>query len=75
MCIILVVSEGSLITTMKPREMVKLLKANGFKEKSQRGSHLKMYNPQTQVSIPIPIHAKELVKGLEQSILKRAGLK
>lgn len=55
--------------------MVKLLKANGFKEKSQRGSHLKKYNPQTQVSILIPIHAKELGKALEQSILKRAGLK
>ncbi|GBG94504.1 toxin HicA [Ligilactobacillus salitolerans] len=60
---------------MKPKEIVKLLKANGFIEKSQRGSHLKMYNPETHVSIPVPIHAKELKKGLEQSILKQAGLK
>ncbi|MGP4117217.1 type II toxin-antitoxin system HicA family toxin, partial [Levilactobacillus zymae] len=31
---------------MKPRQMIKLLKENGFIEKSQNGSsHLKLYNP------------------------------
>ncbi|UQS81568.1 type II toxin-antitoxin system HicA family toxin [Bombilactobacillus folatiphilus] len=60
---------------MKPREMVKLLKQNGFIEKSQQGSHLKMYNPITNVTVFVPIHSKELKKGMEQGILKEAGLK
>lgn len=67
---------------MKPLELVRLLKKNGFIEVSQRGSHLKMYNPVTKVSIPIPkvsipipIHAREMKKGIENAILKRAGLK
>ena len=44
-------------------------------KKSQNGSHLKMYNPITNVTIPVPIHSKEMKKGLEQRILKEAGLK
>ncbi|PWG00423.1 type II toxin-antitoxin system HicA family toxin [Levilactobacillus bambusae] len=62
--------------TMKPREMVRLLKRHGFVKKRQNGSsHLIMVNPTTHWMIPIPIHAKELGKGLEQRILREAGLK
>lgn len=60
--------------TMKPRELVKLLKHYGFVEKSQRGSHLKMYNPVTKVTIPVLIHAKEMKKETEQAILKKTGI-
>ncbi|WP_054654853.1 type II toxin-antitoxin system HicA family toxin [Lentilactobacillus kisonensis] len=61
---------------MKPRQMIKLLKENGFIEKSQNGSsHLKMFNPLTRKTVMIPIHAKELGKGLENAILKESGLK
>jgi mRNA interferase HicA len=61
---------------MKPRQMIKLLKENGFHEKSQNGSsHLKMYNPKANKTVMIPIHAKELGKGLEQAILSEADLK
>ncbi|WP_334352035.1 type II toxin-antitoxin system HicA family toxin [Companilactobacillus sp. HBUAS56257] len=59
---------------MKPRELVRILKRNGFIEKSQQGLHLKMYNPLTKVTIPIPIHAREIKKGIEHAILKKAGL-
>ncbi|WEV42972.1 type II toxin-antitoxin system HicA family toxin [Lactobacillus sp. ESL0684] len=61
---------------MSPKEMLKLLKANGFVKKRQRGtSHIIMYNPETKKTVPIPMHAKELKKGMEQGILKQAGLK
>ncbi|MFC6201681.1 type II toxin-antitoxin system HicA family toxin [Lactiplantibacillus nangangensis] len=61
---------------MKPRQIVKLLKENGFIEKSQNGSsHLKMFNPSTNVTVMVPIHAKELGKGLENAILREANLK
>lgn len=57
------------------KEMVKLLKKNGFIEVSQKGSHLKMINPKTKAATIVPIHSADLGKGLEQSILKQAGLK
>ncbi len=60
---------------MKPREMIKLLLDNGFVEVSQRGSHIKLFNPETNKTIIVPMHSKEMKKGTEQGILKEAGLK
>ncbi|MGR3742131.1 type II toxin-antitoxin system HicA family toxin [Companilactobacillus sp. DQM5] len=61
---------------MKPRQMIKLLKKNGFIEKSHNASsHCIMFNPKTNKTVPVPVHAKELGKGLEHTILKEAGLK
>ncbi|AYM03167.1 type II toxin-antitoxin system HicA family toxin [Levilactobacillus yiduensis] len=61
---------------MKPRQMIKLLKENGFVEKSQNdSSHLKLYNPQSNVTVMVPIPAKELGKGLESAILREANVK
>ena len=61
---------------LKSHKIVKLLKQNGFIEKSQNGSHLKMYNPATNVTLPVPIHNdKELEHGIESKILKQAGIK
>lgn len=60
---------------MTPREMIKHLKQNGFIEVSQNGSHVKMKNPDTNKQTIVPYHSKPLKKGLEQTILKQAGLK
>ena len=60
---------------MTPKEMIALLKKNGFEPVSQNGSHLKMQNSKTNKQTIIPVHSKDLGKGLEQKILKQAGLK
>lgn len=60
---------------MTSREMIKHLKDNGFKEVSQNGSHIKMRNNMTGKQVIVPYHSKPLKKGLEQAILKQAGLK
>lgn len=61
---------------MTPKQMVKLLKKNGFEEIRQPGtSHLRLRNPVTGRQTTVPIHTKDLSKGLEQAILKQAGLK
>ena len=60
---------------MTPREMISLLKKNGFVEISQNGSHIKMRNEETGKQTTVPYHSKSLKKGLEQAILKQAGLK
>ena len=60
---------------MTPREMIKHLKKNGFEEVSQNGSHIKMKNRDTEITVIVPYHSKAMKKGLEQAILKQAGLK
>lgn len=60
---------------MTPREMIKHLKKNGFREVSQNGSHIKLRNDETGRQTEVPYHCKDLKKGLEQAILKQAGLK
>ena len=55
--------------------MIKLLKRNGFQVVAQNGSHIKMRNPETGKQTTVPYHSKDLRKGLEQEILKQAGLK
>lgn len=60
---------------MSPREMINHLRKNGFEIVSQNGSHVKMKNPGTGKQTVVPYHSKALKKGLEQAILKQAGLK
>lgn len=60
---------------MTAKEMIKLLTKNGFQVVAQNGSHVKMKKPETGKQTTVPLHAKDLKKGLEQAILKQAGLK
>ena len=60
---------------ISPREMIKLLKQNGFQEVSQNGSHIKLRNSETEKQVIVPYHSKAMKKGLELAILKQAGLK
>ena len=56
--------------------MIRLLEKNGFVHvKNNKGSHQKYYNSKTNITVAVPLHAKELKKGLENAILKQAGLK
>ena len=60
---------------ISPKEMLKLLRENGFEEIGQNGSHVKLKNQETGRTVVVPYHSKDLKKGLEQAILKQAGLK
>ncbi|MEA5085069.1 MAG: type II toxin-antitoxin system HicA family toxin [Lachnospiraceae bacterium] len=60
---------------MTAKEMIKLLKANGFEEVRQNGSHKVFENKETGKIAIVPYHSKDLKKGTEQNILKQAGLK
>ncbi|MGP1543314.1 MAG: type II toxin-antitoxin system HicA family toxin [Dialister pneumosintes] len=60
---------------MTSKEMIKLLKDNGFVEvKGGKGSHRKFENPKTGKATVVPFHSKDLKKGTERNILKEAGL-
>ncbi len=60
------------MASFKAREVVKILEKLGFIQKRQTGSHLIMYHPKRKQIIPVPIHAKELKKGLVKGIIKQA---
>lgn len=60
---------------MTSKEMISTLKKNGFETISQNGSHIKLFNSYTGKTVIVPYHCKDLKKGLEQAILKQAGLK
>ena len=56
------------------KDMSKLLKKHGWIKERQKGSHQQFYK--NGVRITVPIHAnRDLDKGLENQILKDAGLK
>lgn len=57
------------------KQMIRLLKNNGFEIVNQNGSQVKLKHPHTKRQTIVPLHCKDLGKGLEQAILKQAGLK
>lgn len=59
---------------MTSKEMIRYLKKNGFKEIRQVGSHKQFKNFKTGKTTTVPFHCKDLAKGTEREILKRAGL-
>lgn len=56
------------------KEMLKLLKSNGWIEKRVEGSHHQLFKDGVRVTVPIHGN-KDLSKKIEQKILKDAGLK
>tara|TARA_R110002124_G_scaffold55708_1_gene157662 strand:- start:24593 stop:24775 length:183 start_codon:yes stop_codon:yes gene_type:complete len=60
---------------MKVKELLKLLKNDGWTVKSQKGSHKQMIHPDKQGKVTIPMHGGDIPKGTLNSILKQAGLK
>jgi len=61
---------------MNARQVIALLRREGWQEKSQRGSHYHVEHPIKKGKITIPRHGKrEIPPGTLNSILKQAGLK
>lgn len=58
---------------MKDKDLLKLFLNNGYVEVNVRGSHHKVRKgDKTEI---IPVHGKEVAKGLLNAILKRNDLK
>lgn len=59
----------------RPREMEKIILADGWIFKSQEGSHRHYVHPEKTGKVTIPFHSKTIPKGTEYAILKQAGLR
>jgi predicted RNA binding protein YcfA (HicA-like mRNA interferase family) len=58
------------------KEVIKQLKNNGFIEISQTGSHLKVFNSNTQKTAIVPIHTGKIIPlGTLKAIEKQSGIK
>ena len=61
---------------MKSSELVRRIKAAGWIEIRQKGSHKIFVHKDYTYSLPVPAHGtKEVATGTANAILKRAGLK
>lgn len=60
---------------MTPREVIQILQAHGFVQKSQKGSHQKWHHPDTGKVVIVPVHKGVTIKpGTLASIRRASGL-
>lgn len=60
---------------MTAKQLLRILREDGWFEKEQKGSHLQMVHPTKKGKITVPIHSGDIKPGTLHSILKQAGLK
>lgn len=57
------------------KQVIKRLKAAGFVEVSQSGSHLKLFNTETRRTAIVPIHSQKVIAiGTLKAIEKQANV-
>lgn len=61
------------MSAFKPKEVISILTQLRFIKKRQTGSHVIMYSSKLNLTIPVPMHTKDLGKGLVKSIIKSVG--
>jgi predicted RNA binding protein YcfA (HicA-like mRNA interferase family) len=59
---------------IKPRELIRVLKKLNCFKKRQTGSHLIFYCPKQRKIVVVPIHPRNLKKGLVNAIRKELDL-
>ena len=59
---------------MKDKDLIRLLKKNGWKLVRINGSH-HVFQKDDGIPISVPVHGKDVPTGLLHQILKDAGLK
>ena len=58
---------------LSPKDIIQVMKKLGFEKISQKGSHVKYYNYETEKTFIIPMHY-EIAKGTLKSILEQADI-
>ncbi|MBR1751866.1 MAG: type II toxin-antitoxin system HicA family toxin [Ruminococcus sp.] len=61
---------------MNAKEVLKILAADGWTVKNQRGSHVQLVHPVKKGKVTVPVHGKkDLSPMTAKSIFKQAGIK
>lgn len=61
------------MASFKPKEIVSILQKLGYIKKRQTGSHVIMFHPISKIIIPVPMHSKDVKRGLLLGIIKQAN--
>ena len=64
----------SILPVLSAREVLRRLYRAGFRVVSQRGSHIKLWNPTTGHRAGVPFNIVDIGRDLGSEILKQAGL-
>jgi len=65
----------SRLKQLTAKELIRFLKANGFREDRQAGSHLTLKNDEKNLTVTVPVHTGcDIGRGLLLRILRDAGL-
>ena len=62
-------------TRMDSREVLKLLKADGWVEVAQKGSHLQLMHPSKPGRVTLPHPKRDLAIGTLASVERQSGLR
>lgn len=62
------------IPQIRPKELIKILEKSGFELRRQTGSHAVFRHPETKNMAIVPVHAKDIKRGLLFGILRQAGI-
>lgn len=60
---------------MTVREIIKILRNDGWYETVQNGSHIQLKHSKKTGKVTVPNHSGDVSKGTLNSILRQAGLK
>jgi len=59
---------------VRPKQLIRVLQRMGFILRRQTGSHAIFRHPETKAIAVVPIHPKDIKRGLLYGILKQAGI-
>jgi len=62
------------VANFKPSEIIRILEKKGFILHRTKGSHHIYYHPELKRRVVVPLHTKDLPKGIFYTILKQAGI-
>lgn len=61
------------MASFKPKEIILILSKLGYIKKRQTGSHVIMFHPVSKITIPVPMHSRDVKRGLLLGIIKRVN--
>lgn len=59
---------------LKPQELIRALERLGFIKRRQTGSHCILRHPETKRMVSIPIHVRDIKRGLLFGIMRQADV-
>jgi predicted RNA binding protein YcfA (HicA-like mRNA interferase family) len=62
------------LPTVTARQLIRVLERHGWELHRTRGSHQHFVHPDRAAIVTVPVHAKDLKRGLVAGILKDAGI-